>query len=332
MLSSQELQEELALWGNAQFQLEPMNEDQNEAVTKHTSSLSPREFSHQHQQLQQRNSLHGGTPGTSIVSPSMPTDAWGLMSLGQSHQGSSGINLASQSTSQAADPLGFMVSGATSAADFLSAITSQDNNGYQSQQQQQAAIVINGVPMLPLMTLPRQQQQQQQLRQVNAAVNSSADATGRQQKHTAIAPAPTFHQPSILPKGGVVASSIFSNGSSSTNQNAKMITKAKPVLPPSSSSYSPSSKRGSNAKQSDEGVEDDEDEDEDEGEGGGEDGERKRTAVADKRRRNTAASARFRVKKKMREQALEQNAREMTAKADALEKRVQELEMETRWL
>ncbi|KAJ2396508.1 hypothetical protein GGI23_003890, partial [Coemansia sp. RSA 2559] len=323
MLSSQELQEELALWGNAQFQLEPMNEDQNEAVIKHTSSLSPREFSHQPQQLQQRNNLHGGTSGTPIVSPSIPTDAWGLMSLGQSHQGSSGIQLASQSTNQAAESLGFMVSGATSAADFLSAITSQDNSGYQSQQQQQAAIVINGVPMLPLMTLPRQQQQ------VNAAGNSSADAARRQQKHTAIAPAPTFHQPSILPKGGVVASSIFGSGTSLTSQSAKMTPKTKATLPPSTSSYSPSSTRGSNAKQSDESVENDEAE-QDEGEG--DDDERKRTAVADKRRRNTAASARFRVKKKMREQALEQNAREMTAKAEALEKRVQELEMETRWL
>ncbi|KAI9505537.1 hypothetical protein BX070DRAFT_180702, partial [Coemansia spiralis] len=55
-------------------------------------------------------------------------------------------------------------------------------------------------------------------------------------------------------------------------------------------------------------------------------------AEEDKRRRNTAASARFRVKKKMKEQALERTAREMTAKAAALEKRVQELETETRWL
>ncbi|KAJ1926529.1 hypothetical protein IWQ60_003704 [Tieghemiomyces parasiticus] len=52
----------------------------------------------------------------------------------------------------------------------------------------------------------------------------------------------------------------------------------------------------------------------------------------DKRRRNTAASARFRAKKKLREQALERTAEEMTHKADVLEKRVRELETEIRWL
>ncbi|RCH80770.1 hypothetical protein CU098_008260, partial [Rhizopus stolonifer] len=48
----------------------------------------------------------------------------------------------------------------------------------------------------------------------------------------------------------------------------------------------------------------------------------------DKRRRNTAASARFRVKKKLREQALQQTADEMTQKAKAFETRVHELEQE----
>jgi hypothetical protein len=55
-------------------------------------------------------------------------------------------------------------------------------------------------------------------------------------------------------------------------------------------------------------------------------------AEEDKRRRNTAASARFRIKKKMREQALEKNAREMSAKAEILENRVKELEREIKWL
>ncbi|RUS13428.1 hypothetical protein BC937DRAFT_95350, partial [Endogone sp. FLAS-F59071] len=58
----------------------------------------------------------------------------------------------------------------------------------------------------------------------------------------------------------------------------------------------------------------------------------KLAAEEDKRRRNTAASARFRVKKKQREQALERTAREMTTKADMLGDRVRELEMEVRWL
>jgi Basic region leucine zipper len=55
-------------------------------------------------------------------------------------------------------------------------------------------------------------------------------------------------------------------------------------------------------------------------------------AEEDKRRRNTAASARFRVKKKQREQALERTAKEMTDKCSRLEARIGQLEMENKWL
>ena len=55
-------------------------------------------------------------------------------------------------------------------------------------------------------------------------------------------------------------------------------------------------------------------------------------AEEDKRRRNTAASARFRVKKKQREQALEKQAKEMADKVSLLEGKVQQLEMENKWL
>ncbi|GES62663.1 bZIP transcription factor [Aspergillus terreus] len=55
-------------------------------------------------------------------------------------------------------------------------------------------------------------------------------------------------------------------------------------------------------------------------------------AEEDKRRRNTAASARFRVKKKMREQALEKTVKETTEKNAALEARVTALELENQWL
>ncbi|KAJ5673997.1 Regulatory protein cys-3 [Penicillium macrosclerotiorum] len=55
-------------------------------------------------------------------------------------------------------------------------------------------------------------------------------------------------------------------------------------------------------------------------------------AEEDKRRRNTAASARFRVKKKQREQALERTVKETTEKNDALEARVSQLELENHWL
>lgn len=55
-------------------------------------------------------------------------------------------------------------------------------------------------------------------------------------------------------------------------------------------------------------------------------------AEEDKRRRNTAASARFRVKKKQREQALEKTAKDMSEKVSILEGRVGQLEMENKWL
>ena len=55
-------------------------------------------------------------------------------------------------------------------------------------------------------------------------------------------------------------------------------------------------------------------------------------AEEDKRRRNTAASARFRVKKKQREQALEKSAKDMSDKMQALEGRINQLETENKWL
>ena len=55
-------------------------------------------------------------------------------------------------------------------------------------------------------------------------------------------------------------------------------------------------------------------------------------AEEDKRRRNTAASARFRVKKKQREQALEKDKKEIQDKNAKLEAKVSQLEMENKWL
>ena len=51
-----------------------------------------------------------------------------------------------------------------------------------------------------------------------------------------------------------------------------------------------------------------------------------------KRLRNTAASARFRAKKKQREQTLEQQAREKKQALEKLENRIRELEQENRFL
>jgi hypothetical protein len=55
-------------------------------------------------------------------------------------------------------------------------------------------------------------------------------------------------------------------------------------------------------------------------------------AEEDKRRRNTAASARFRVKKKQREQALEKTAKDMSDRLQQLEARIGQLETENTWL
>jgi hypothetical protein len=52
----------------------------------------------------------------------------------------------------------------------------------------------------------------------------------------------------------------------------------------------------------------------------------------DKRRRNTAASARFRLKKKEREAALEGKAKELEAKVNELERECEGLRRENGWL
>ena len=58
----------------------------------------------------------------------------------------------------------------------------------------------------------------------------------------------------------------------------------------------------------------------------------KLAAEEDKRRRNTAASARFRIKKKQREQTLEKTVKEVTDKNSQLEAKMNELELENKWL
>ena len=55
-------------------------------------------------------------------------------------------------------------------------------------------------------------------------------------------------------------------------------------------------------------------------------------AEEDKRRRNTAASARFRVKKKQREQTMERTLKDHQDKNAKLEAKVAQLEMENKWL
>jgi len=62
------------------------------------------------------------------------------------------------------------------------------------------------------------------------------------------------------------------------------------------------------------------------------DDDAQRAVEDDKRRRNTAASARFRVKKKQREQALEHRTKELEDQLDVVRLRMQELETENKWL
>jgi len=56
------------------------------------------------------------------------------------------------------------------------------------------------------------------------------------------------------------------------------------------------------------------------------------SAAEDKRRRNTAASARFRLKKKEREAALESKAKELEARVNELERECEGLRRENGWL
>ncbi|PLW15430.1 hypothetical protein PCANC_17921 [Puccinia coronata f. sp. avenae] len=66
---------------------------------------------------------------------------------------------------------------------------------------------------------------------------------------------------------------------------------------------------------------------------GNEDDDANRVAYdEDKRRRNTLASARFRMKKKMKEQEIERTAREMRERVSELEKQVDSLKQENKWL
>lgn len=55
-------------------------------------------------------------------------------------------------------------------------------------------------------------------------------------------------------------------------------------------------------------------------------------SVEDKRKRNTAASARFRIKKKMKEQQMNQRSKELQDRVIGLEKKLKTLEMENKCL
>ena len=56
------------------------------------------------------------------------------------------------------------------------------------------------------------------------------------------------------------------------------------------------------------------------------------SSVEDKRKRNTAASARFRINKKMKEQQMQQKSKELQDRVTGLEKKLKTLEMENKCL
>ncbi|KAJ2003770.1 hypothetical protein GGI04_002849 [Coemansia thaxteri] len=283
MLSTQELQDDLALWGSVQFQLEPVGD----------------EALHQHSDKAGRSSA---------ASAQASAAAWGrfmgLPPQGQ-HQEMSMVQPGSQQiparlpVSASSNALDFMM-GATTTADILSAIaatplTPQQWAHFAQQQQPSAtpAFTSDAAPQTqPLQTQPLQ---------------TLAIAPGQ----------PQFRYPTIVPKAAPPSSAA---APPATPRKAPAKTK---VATPAPAAASPL-----DDMDEEEGRELDGDDSNSAESGDG----RLQAADEDKRRRNTAASARFRVKKKLKEQALERTAREMSAKADALEQRVHELETETRWL
>ncbi|KAJ2057989.1 hypothetical protein GGI17_005310 [Coemansia sp. S146] len=286
MLSTQELQDDLALWGSVQFQLEPMSDEQLHSQDKAIKSLAS-----------------AATPGgVDMVSAAESASAW-----------NSFMHIHSQEPlSPQGNPLDFMMGGTTT-TDFLSALAAAPITPQQwaqfAQQPPNTPAYASNVPIAP--------QSLEVVPPANAA------------KLVADLPAPPpatsmFRYPTLIPKatlpGATATPVVTASTTSTTSRRASAKAKLAATLAPVAAPI-------------DDTAEDEKHDYDDDGQDLEETGDgRQRAASDDKRRRNTAASARFRVKKKLKEQALERTAREMGEKAAALEKRVQELETETRWL
>ncbi|KAJ2617979.1 hypothetical protein H4S08_000059 [Coemansia sp. RSA 1365] len=305
MLSSQELQEELALWSNAQFQLEPVGAEHTKGIE---STYKSRNIS---EQTSQQQSQHQNT--------------WGFLDLAPQKQGSH----VQYSTSQPSaangtqiNPLSFMMDAA-STSDIINAITSPSAGAHsqwaqlaQQQQQPLKMASFGEVPMVPFVPLSQQPTAQPA---VSPAITSG--------KVMAIAPSSTtkqLHHTPIVPKSAASSDLFQTSGVAASVQLSalrKAAAKTRSPVITTTAAATQASEAGTELKEQSEDEDDEED-----------NTQRKTAAEEDKRRRNTAASARFRIKKKLKEQALERTAREMSEKAETLEKRVQELEVETRWL
>ncbi|KAJ2745722.1 hypothetical protein GGI20_001946 [Coemansia sp. BCRC 34301] len=277
MLSTQELQDDLALWGSAQFQLEPVSDEPLHTQDKAIKGLSSAT----------------GHSDADVVSAAESAAAW-----------SSFMGIHTQEPlSPQGNPLDFMMGGATT-VDLLSALASTPITPQQwaqfAQQPPHTPVYASSAHIAPLGGV------------APAAVSTT--------KMPADAPAPStsmFRYPTLVPKatppGAVTAPVVTASASTAVPRRAS--TKSKLVTP------APVDIVDEKPDFDDDGNDLEETSD-----------GRQQAASDDKRRRNTAASARFRVKKKLKEQALERTAREMSVKAEALERRVQELETETRWL
>nr|CAG8515109.1 844_t:CDS:2 [Entrophospora candida] len=154
---------------------------------------------------------------------------------------------------------------------------------------------------------------------INPSSNSSTAVT-----------TPTNFPPIFSASTGTVAipGNLIDNSSNSSNGSKTISTNQKISLPKSlqaSPNTSTATAAPGNTQSNDKSTNNDL-------ESTNSDNAAKLAAEEDKRRRNTAASARFRIKKKLREQALERTAREMTLKADMLEGKIKELELENKWL
>ncbi|KAI8646487.1 hypothetical protein BD408DRAFT_359839 [Parasitella parasitica] len=175
--------------------------------------------------------------------------------------------------------------------------------------------------------LPRQQQQQDSLATPKTAKSPSvttATATVAVKKQR-IQPRPLAPAlPVLAPHVAPIARQVLMPKPPITNVNANLLSSllatatSSSTVPAAADAVIPSTKKTTPAKRTITEVEQNSDE--------------PTLPDEDKRRRNTAASARFRVKKKIREQAMEQSVREMTEKSDKLQDRVHNLETEIKYL
>ncbi|KAJ1843126.1 hypothetical protein LPJ73_005585, partial [Coemansia sp. RSA 2703] len=270
MLSNQELQDELALWSNAQFQLEPMTEEppRKKSVSSSLASSDEYNFNSNQQHV--------------------------------THQQPSNNTQQQQQQQQA---ISWDFSMAPTSTDIFNAISSVPSTGQQpwtpiTQQPpqhhyptEQSPVMINGVPMVPLVQMTQVQQQQQQAKPRSILIAANGSSSSGLAKEPLLAPAPSssqFHRPVIMPKGGIAALSEAAATAAVTSTVSQAATT-------SQQRTSTKAKRPSAADVSNEIAHDDEAETaaigEDQADDGNQDN-RVRAAEEDKRRRNTAASAR----------------------------------------